>query len=123
MTRGSGMLRAAVAVAALGFAAAARADSIEALKAQVETLSKKVGELEQDNAARAARPAAGAAGAVTGGATPGSFRLPGSDTSVTLGGSTRSSVTAVPAWRAAPTRSTRRAPCRSAPRRTTSATS
>lgn len=86
MTRGSGMLRAAVAVAAIGFAAAARADSIEALKAQVETLSKKVGELEQDNAARAARPAAGAAGAVTGGATPGSFRLPGSDTSVTLGG-------------------------------------
>lgn len=81
----SGMLRVA-ALASIGLAAAARAQPIEHLKAQVDALSKKVGELEQRNAAEAARPAAAASNVVTGGATPGSFKLPGSDTSVTLGG-------------------------------------
>lgn len=81
-----GMLRLAVAVASIGFAGAVRADSIEDLKAQIDALSKKVAELEQRNATEAARPAASGVDVVTGGATKGSFKLPGSNTSVTLGG-------------------------------------
>ena len=72
-----------VAVAALSaLAPSAHADTIEDLKAQIEALSNKVAELER----RPANAATAPAGAVTGGATKGSFKLPGSDTSVTLGG-------------------------------------
>lgn len=58
----------------------AHADALQDLKAQVDVLLKKVAELEQKQVA------ASPANAVTGGATKGSFKLPGSDTSVTLGG-------------------------------------
>ena len=61
-------------------ATSAHADALQDLKAQVDVLLKKVAELEQKQAA------ASPANAVTGGATQGSFKLPGSDTSVTLGG-------------------------------------
>jgi hypothetical protein len=78
-------LHTAVAVATIGLSAAVRADPIEDLKAQIDSLSKKVTGLEQ-KAADTMKPAAAGANVVTGGATKGSFKLPGSDTSVTLGG-------------------------------------
>jgi hypothetical protein len=78
-------LQAAVAAASIGLTAAVRADPIQDLKAQIDSLSKKVTELEQKKAADTMPPAAGS-NVVTGGATKGSFKLPGSDTSVTLGG-------------------------------------
>jgi hypothetical protein len=75
----------AVAAALLSFATSARADATSDLKAQVDILLKRVSELEKAAAMPAAgRPAEPAA--VTAGATKGSFRLPGSDTSVTIGG-------------------------------------
>ena len=77
-------LRTAVALATLGFGAGARADAIDELKAQIDALTRKVADMEQRRAVEAAKPPA--AGAVTAGATPGSFKLPGSDTSVTIGG-------------------------------------
>jgi hypothetical protein len=69
----------------LAIAPAARADAISDLKAQIEALQKKVDELATKQAAAAKAPPA-PANVVTGGATPGSFKLPGSDTSVTFGG-------------------------------------
>jgi hypothetical protein len=65
-------------------APAAHADELGELKSQVDVLLKRVADLERQRSA-AAEPAA-SANAVTGGATPGSFKLPGSDTSVTIGG-------------------------------------
>ncbi|WP_372525755.1 DcaP family trimeric outer membrane transporter [Piscinibacter sp.] len=79
-------LHAAVAAASIGLTTAAHADPMQDLKAQIDSLSKKVAELEQKKAADAAQPAATPSNVVTGGATKGSFKLPGSDTSVTLGG-------------------------------------
>jgi outer membrane murein-binding lipoprotein Lpp len=80
-------LQAAVAAASIGFGTTSRADEVVELKAKVDALSQKVSDLEQKRAAEATQqPAAGASNAVTGGATKGSFKLPGSDTSVTLGG-------------------------------------
>jgi DcaP outer membrane protein len=87
MTRRLHALQAAVAAASIGLTTTGRADPVEELKAQVDSLSKKVAELEQKRAAEATQPAAApASNVVTGGATKGSFKLPGSDTSVTLGG-------------------------------------
>lgn len=62
----------------------AQADTLSDLKAQTEALQQKVDALtkQQEAAATAAAPFQ----AVTGGATPGSFKLPGSNTSVTIGG-------------------------------------
>jgi hypothetical protein len=79
-------LHAAVAVASLGLTAVVKADPIEDLKAQVDSLSTKVTELEQKKATATTPPDATASNVVTGGATKGSFKLPGSETSVTLGG-------------------------------------
>ena len=76
----------------------ARADTLSELKAQIDALQKKVGELESaqkksdeetqrkvsELQARDAKSTP--ADVVTAGATKGSFKLPGSDTSVTLGG-------------------------------------
>ena len=77
----------AVAVALSSLAACAHADSLQDLKAQVDVLLKKVAEIEQKQAkTEAVRSAPLPANVVTGGATKGSFKLPGSDTSVTLGG-------------------------------------
>jgi hypothetical protein len=77
-----------IGAAALWCPDGARADAIVDLQAQIDALLKKVAALEQAEPARDAKaPGASAAGAaVTGGATPGSFKLPGSNTSVTIGG-------------------------------------
>jgi hypothetical protein len=78
---------AAVATALITLTLTAHADPIDDLKAQVDALSKKLAELEQQRASDMAQPAAAApSNVVTGGATKGSFKLPGSNTSVTLGG-------------------------------------
>ena len=70
----------AIALGLGTLATGANADALQDLKAQVDVLLKKVAELEQKQVAAAP------ANAVTGGASKGSFKLPGSDTSVTLGG-------------------------------------
>jgi hypothetical protein len=76
----------AVAFAALSWATLAQAQS-DPLQAQVDALIEKVAELERKQHLAAAPPsAAPSSDAVTGGATKGSFKLPGSNTSVTLGG-------------------------------------
>src|SRR5258706_9555078 len=77
----------AIAIALGVPASAARADELQDLKAQVEALLKRVAELEQkQDKTDQNRSAAPASNVVTGGATPGSFKLPGSNTSVTFGG-------------------------------------
>ena len=76
----------AVAAALSSIPNIAQADPVEDLKAQVDVLLRKVSDLEQKQRASEAQPASAAAGVVTGGATKGSFKLPGSDTSVTFGG-------------------------------------
>jgi hypothetical protein len=65
---------------------AARADELQDLKAQVELLQKKVVELEQKQQNAEQKRAAAPTNVVTGGATKGSFKLPGSETSVAIGG-------------------------------------
>lgn len=77
----------AVAASLAGFMAPASADTasdLEVLKAQIEALQQSIAALEQKQAetAKAVSPA----NTVTAGATPGSFKLPGSDTSVKFGG-------------------------------------
>jgi hypothetical protein len=80
-------LHAAVAAASIGLGATAQADEVDDLKSKVDSLSQKVSDLEQKRVTETMQPpAAAASNAVTGGATKGSFKLPGSDTSVTLGG-------------------------------------
>ena len=78
----------AVALSLAGIVPAAHADDMSELKAQIEALQRKVGELDAQRKADAQKAAtqAAPANAVTGGATKGSFKLPGTDTSVTLGG-------------------------------------
>jgi hypothetical protein len=77
----------AIAAALCGAASDARADPVQELKAQVDLLVQKIADLEQkQRAAESAPPAAPPPNAVTAGATKGPFKLPGSDTSVTLGG-------------------------------------
>jgi hypothetical protein len=77
----------AIAVAFGGLSTMAGADPLEELKAQIDTLQKKVVELEQKQDKTAQQEASAAAdNVVTGGASKGSFKLPGSNTSVTLGG-------------------------------------
>lgn len=79
--------RAGLAIAAAvacGIAAPpTQAATLAELQAQIDALQKQVTELVQQKASAAA-PAPSQA--VTGGATPGSFKLPGSNTSVTIGG-------------------------------------
>ncbi|HEX6137852.1 MAG TPA: DcaP family trimeric outer membrane transporter [Casimicrobiaceae bacterium] len=76
---------AAIAVGLAGIASAARADTLDELKAQIEALQKQVVELQRKQAASERKPAL-PDNVVTGGATKGSFKLPGSNTSVALGG-------------------------------------
>lgn len=73
-----------LAVACGSLTLTARADTLSDLKAQTEALQQKVDALTKQQEAASA-PAAPSQ-AVTGGATPGSFKLPGSNTSVTIGG-------------------------------------
>jgi len=63
-----------------------RAASVEELEAAIAALRKQVDALQARPQAVADEKTASAANAVTGGATKGSFKLPGSDTSITLGG-------------------------------------
>ena len=76
----------AIAIGVGGPATAVRADELQDLKAQIEALQKKVGVLETKQETVEKKQAAVPDNVVTGGATKGSFRLPGSNTSVTLGG-------------------------------------
>jgi DcaP outer membrane protein len=77
----------AIAVGLGGVATTAQADELQDMKAQIEALQKKVLELEQKQQTAEQKQAAAAPdNVVTGGATKGSFKLPGSNTSVTLGG-------------------------------------
>lgn len=73
----------AVTTCLVGLSAPARADQVSDLKAQIDLLLKRVGDLEKTSPAGMGTAPTGV---VTGGATKGSFRLPGSDTSVTVGG-------------------------------------
>lgn len=79
-------LFAAIAIGAGIPGVAARADTLGDLQEQIGLLQRKVRELEQQQQVSAHKQDAAAANAVTAGAAPGSFRLPGSNTSVTLGG-------------------------------------
>ena len=83
---GKFVLFAAIAIGGSVPGVAARANAPDDLQGQIEALQRKVQELEQQQQASARRQDAVAASAVTAGATKGSFRLPGSDTSVALGG-------------------------------------
>jgi len=61
------------------------ANDVSALKAQVNALMQRIEQLEKDNSAKASAPAA-PQDAVTKGNIPGSFKLPGSNTSISLSG-------------------------------------
>ena len=79
----------ALALSLAGLSATALADEMSDVKAQIEALQRKVGELEAQHKAdeqNARKAQAAPANVVTGGATRGSFMLPGTDTSVTIGG-------------------------------------
>src|SRR5207245_7063074 len=71
----------AIAIGTGGPATAVRADELQDLKAQLEALKKKVGELEMKQETAEKKEAAVADNVVTGGATKGSFKLPGLNTS------------------------------------------
>jgi hypothetical protein len=76
-------------VAAIGVAAAsagARAATLEELKAQIDALQRQVVELGHKQERSEKKAEAASTSAVTAGAGKGSFRLPGSNTSITLGG-------------------------------------
>ena len=69
-----------LAVSLAGAGAVARADDLSDLKEKTEALQRQVDELEN------AQRKTAADSPVTPGSTPGTFRLPGSDTSIKLGG-------------------------------------
>ena len=69
-----------LAVSLTGVGAVARADALSDLREQTEALQRKVNELENTQRKTASDSA------LTAGSTPGSFRLPGSSTSIKLGG-------------------------------------
>jgi hypothetical protein len=76
-----------IAIGVGGPATAVRADELQNLKAQIDALQKKVGELEvKQETVEKKQAVVVPDNVVTGGATKGSFKLPGSNTSVTLGG-------------------------------------
>lgn len=83
---GKNVLVFAIAIGAGIPGVAARADTPADVQAQIEILQQKVQDLERQQAASARAQAAAAESTVTAGATKGSFKLPGSNTSVTLGG-------------------------------------
>ena len=62
----------------------AHADEASAVQAQLDALTRRLEQLEKRQSAPAS--SSPASGAVTGGDIPGSFKLPGSNTSVKLGG-------------------------------------
>lgn len=93
-----------VAAAFAGVAPSAGAQGVSELKEQLEALQRKIDELERKQQAAEAenhrklselenRPAGSApANVVTGGDIPGSFKLPGSNTSIRLGGYVKADV-------------------------------
>jgi hypothetical protein len=71
----------------LGLSTPSFADPLSDLKVQIDSLQKQVVDLQRGQKDAASQiPAQPSANAVTGGATKGSFKLPGSDTSITIGG-------------------------------------
>src|SRR5206468_11431096 len=76
----------AIAIGLGGMSIATRADTLEDLKEQIETLKKKMLELEHKQQTTEQKQADATENVVTAGATKGSFKLPRSNTSVTLGG-------------------------------------
>jgi hypothetical protein len=79
-------LFAAITLGALACTPLAHADTIDELKQAIDALTRQVAELERQQAAAARERASDATKAVTAGRPKGSFKLPESDTSVTLGG-------------------------------------
>jgi hypothetical protein len=80
------MLFVAIAITTGSASLAARAETREDLKAEIEALEKKVLELEQKQQAGERKQAEMTDKVVTAGTTKGSLKLPGSNTSVTFGG-------------------------------------
>ena len=80
---GTAALCGVAAAVLLQLSGTARADPTADLQAQVNELAKKLADLEQKRAGASGSPAPSA---VTAGDQPGSFKLPGSNTSVKLGG-------------------------------------
>ena len=89
-TRLRAPVRRVVAALAIGAAGSVplgvHATTIDELEAAIAAFRRQVDELRAQSRAAADTPNAPAANVVTGGKTPGSFKLPGSDTSITLGG-------------------------------------
>jgi hypothetical protein len=79
-------LFAAITLGALACTPLAHAETIDELKQAIDALTRQVAELERQQAAAARERASDATKAVTAGRPKGSFKLPESDTSVTLGG-------------------------------------
>jgi DcaP outer membrane protein len=69
------------AVGSIGYASIAAADPVDEMRSEIESLQRRLADLEASKAKADAAPPA-----VTAGATKGSFKLPLSDTTVTLGG-------------------------------------
>ena len=90
----SALLGSGAAIALLVPSAAATAGEIDELKDQIQTLQDRLDQIEQDQAAidEGAYTIAPAM-AVTGGDIEGSFKLPGSDTSMKIGGFLRADFT------------------------------
>ena len=91
----SALLGSGAAVALLMPSAAATAGEVDSLKDQIQALQDRLDRVEQDQAAIDERTQglAPAALLVTGGDIPGSFKLPGSDTSMKIGGFLRADFT------------------------------
>ena len=89
-TRFRAPLRRAVALLAIGAAGSVPLDihatTIEELDAAIVALRKQIDELRAQSRSAADTPSPSTANVVTAGKTKGSFKLPGSDTSITLGG-------------------------------------
>ncbi|ATJ83928.1 DcaP family trimeric outer membrane transporter [Halomonas beimenensis] len=62
------------------------ATTLQELRAQMQQMQRQIERLEREQREAAARRAAAPDNVVTGGDVPGSFKLPGSDTSVQIGG-------------------------------------
>jgi hypothetical protein len=84
--RNTRALASAIALGTSALAGAAEMETLQDVKSQIEALQRKIQDLEQRQQAAEQRPAPLPPDVVTGGATRGSFKLPGSNTSVTLGG-------------------------------------
>lgn len=80
------LLGSGAAIAMMAAAVPASAGEIDTLRSQIEALQTKLATLETNQSALEQQYNAAPANAVVGGDKPGSFRLPGSNTSVAIGG-------------------------------------